>query len=442
MEQVRANLKALIADATMLARAAVEGKLATRADANKHQGDFRKIVQGVNDTLDCRITPLNVAATYVDRISKGDLPPKITDSYNGDFNAIKNNLNVLIAAMDKVTNVAQQIASGNLLVEISQRSEHDELMKALAAMLKKLSSVVVEVKSAVDTVATGSAQGNAAAEQLSQGATEQSASVQEVSSSMEEMSANIKQNAENASETEKIALKAASDAREGGSAVAQTVEAMKQIANKTSIIGEIARQTDLLALNAAIEAARAGEHGKGFAVVAAEVRKLAERSQKAAGEISELSGTSVQVAERAGQLLAKIQPDVQRTADLVQEISAACREQDTGASQINKALQQLDSVIQQNCDGLRAADLDGASSPASPRFCKGRCRSSPWTRAATVPRRQRAARRNSNPPLGLPSVDPRRRLRTSPPMGTPNMPPSRGTGSLCSWATTRKTAPS
>jgi methyl-accepting chemotaxis protein len=176
---------------------------------------------------------------------------------------------------------------------------------------------------------------------------------------MEEMSANIKQNAENASQTEKIALKAASDAKEGGEAVAQTVDAMKQIAGKTSIIGEIARQTNLLALNAAIEAARAGEHGKGFAVVAAEVRKLAERSQKAAGEITELSGTSVRVAERAGELLAKILPDVQKTADLVQEITAASREQDTGATQINKALQQLDDVIQQNATA--AEQLTGTS---------------------------------------------------------------------------------
>ena len=335
-------------EAGRLAADAVAGKLTSRADVTRVLPEFRGVITGFNAVLDAVITPLNVAANYVDRISKGDIPAKITDNYNGDFNTLKGNLNVLIEAMDKVTGVAQQIASGNLLVEVKQRSEHDELMKALGAMLKKLSEVVQEVKVAVDTVASGSSQSNAAAEQLSQGSTEQAASVQEVSSSMEQMSANIKQNAGNASQTEKIALKAATDAKEGGVAVAQTVEAMKQIASKTSIIGEIARQTNLLALNAAIEAARAGEHGKGFAVVAAEVRKLAERSQKAAGEITELSGTSVQVAERAGELLAKIQPDVQKTADLVQEISAASREQDTGATQINKALQQLDDVIQQN----------------------------------------------------------------------------------------------
>jgi methyl-accepting chemotaxis protein len=338
----------LVADANMLAKAAVDGKLATRADASKHHGDFRKIVQGVDDTLDAVINPLNVAATYVDRISKGDIPPKITDHYNGDFNAIKSNLNVLIEAMEKVTKVSQDIAGGDLMVEVRQRSEKDELMKALALMVKRLSDVVVDVKGSADNVSTGAQQMSASSEQLSQGATEQASSIQEVSSSMEQMSSNIKQNADNATQTEKIALKAAADAKEGGEAVSQTVDAMKQIASKISIIEEIARQTNLLALNAAIEAARAGEHGKGFAVVASEVRKLAERSQKAAGEITQLSGTSVEVAEKAGKLLARILPDVQKTSELVQEITAASREQDSGSGQINKALQQLDQVIQAN----------------------------------------------------------------------------------------------
>jgi len=165
---------------------------------------------------------------------------------------------------------------------------------------------------------------------------------------MEEMTSSIKQNSDNSSQTEKIAVKSAADAGKGGVAVAETVMAMKEIATKISIIEEIARQTNLLALNAAIEAARAGEHGKGFAVVASEVRKLAERSQAAAGEISELSGRSVQVAETAGEMLNKMVPDIQKTAELVQEISASSREQDSGAEQINKAIQQLDSVIQQN----------------------------------------------------------------------------------------------
>ena len=338
----------LVADAGVLVKAAVEGKLATRADATKHQGDFAKIVHGVNECLDAVIGPLNVAAEYVDRISKGDLPPVISDNYNGDFNEIKNNLNVLINAMQEITSVAQEIAHGNLAVTVKERSAQDELMQALALMLEKVSEVVANVLSASDQVASGSDALTTTSEQISQGATEQAASAEEVSSSMEQMMSNIKQNADNAQQTEKISVKSAEDAKEGGKAVNETVASMKEIATKISIIEEIARQTNMLALNAAIEAARAGEHGKGFAVVAAEVRRLAERSQNAAGEINRLSATSVQISEHAGEMLSKMVPDIQKTADLVQEISAASREQDSGAEQINKAIQQLDQVIQQN----------------------------------------------------------------------------------------------
>jgi methyl-accepting chemotaxis protein len=341
-------ISALVRDTSMLSQAAVDGKLSTRADVGPHHGAFRATVDGINKTLDAVIGPLNVAASYVDRISTGDIPGKIVDSYRGDFAAIKNNLNVLIEAMEKVTRVAQEIAKGNLKVDVRSRSDKDELMKALAEMVKKLSEVIVDVKSSSNSVASGAQQMSASSEQLSQGASEQAASVEEVSSAMEEMSSNIRQNADNASQTEKIALKAATDAKEGGEAVGQTVDAMKHIAGKISIVEEIARQTNLLALNAAIEAARAGEHGKGFAVVASEVRKLAERSQRAAGEITQLSVTSVEVAEKAGKLLGLILPGVQKTAELVQEISVASREQDTGGSQINTALQQLDQVIQSN----------------------------------------------------------------------------------------------
>jgi methyl-accepting chemotaxis protein len=289
-----------------------------------------------------------VTADYLERISRGDIPPAISAEYRGQYNVIKNNLNVLIAAMESITRAAKEIAGGNLLVEIRERSERDELMRALAAMVQQLSDVVSEVKSAADNVAQGSLELSSGSENMSQGASEQAAAAEEASSSMEQMSANIRQNADNALQTEKIAVQSASDAIEGGKAVTQTVLAMKEIAGKIGIVGEIARQTNLLALNAAIEAARAGEHGKGFAVVASEVRKLAERSQTAAGEIAKLSATSVDVAERAGQMLTQLVPNIQKTAELVQEISAASKEQDTGAGQINKAIQQLDQVIQQN----------------------------------------------------------------------------------------------
>ncbi len=245
---------------------------------------------------------------------------------------------------------ARAVADGDLTatIDIDQRDEVGTLAEALRGMIARLREIVVDVKEASNNVASGSEELSASAEEMSQGAAEQAASAEEVSSSMEQMASNIRQNADNASETERLAIKSAEDAEVGGHAVSETVTAMRQIAEKISIIEEIARQTDLLALNAAIEAARAGEHGKGFAVVASEVRKLAERSQASAGEIGKLSASSVEVAERAGEMLTRIVPDIQKTAELVQEISAACREQDSGADQVNKAIQQLDEVIQRN----------------------------------------------------------------------------------------------
>ncbi len=246
--------------------------------------------------------------------------------------------------------IAQKVAAGDLTLELRSINKKGDtgVYAAIKEMIEKLKEVVINVKSASDNVASGSQQMSSSSEEMSQGATEQAANAEEASSSMEQMSANIRQNSDNAQQTDKIAVKAAKDAQEGGAAVTQAVGAMKEIAGKISIIEEIARQTNLLALNAAIEAARAGEHGKGFAVVAAEVRKLAERSQSAAGEISQLSSSSVDVAEQAGEMLNKLVPDIQKTAELVQEINAASNEQNSGADQINKAIQQLDQVIQQN----------------------------------------------------------------------------------------------
>jgi methyl-accepting chemotaxis protein len=331
-----------------LVNAALNGKLETRADIEKFQGNYRTIIKGVNDTLDAVIKPLKVAAEYVERISRGDVPEQITDEYKGDFNEIKNNLNNLIDSMNEITNVAEEIAGGNLMVSVEKRSGQDRLMEALSDMVRELSEVASAISTAAEQVASGSQQVASSAQQTSQGASEQAANAEEVSSSIEQMTANISQNADNATQTDSIATKAAKDAQESGRAVSEAVEAMKQIADKIGIIEEIARNTNMLALNAAIEAARAGEQGKGFAVVAAEVRKLAERSQQAAGEITKLSLSSTDVAEKAGEMLNKLVPDIQKTSELIQEISAASREQKSGADQISKAIQQLDIVIQQN----------------------------------------------------------------------------------------------
>jgi methyl-accepting chemotaxis protein len=257
---------------------------------------------------------------------------------------------IIVGPLASLKTSMDRLAAGDLDLIIASGSNDEVglLGSSVNAMVGKLRDVVTDVKGASNSVASGSQQLSSGASHLSEGATEQAASAEEASSTVEEMNATIRQNADNAMQTEKIAMKSAADARESGGAVTDAVRAMKQIADKIGIIEEIARQTNLLALNAAIEAARAGEAGKGFAVVAAEVRKLAERSQAAAGEIGRLSASSVEIAERAGAMLAKLVPDIQKTAELVQEISAASKEQAGGADQINGALQQLNRVVQQN----------------------------------------------------------------------------------------------
>ncbi|EPZ16549.1 hypothetical protein M622_12515 [Thauera terpenica 58Eu] len=397
---VQTSVGTMIADAGTLVEAALAGRLATRADASRHQGDYRRIVQGVNDTLDAVIGPLNVAADYVDQIARGAIPAKITDTYNGDFNTLKNNLNTaidavnalvadavmlaqaavegrlatradasrhqgdyrrivdgvnstldaVIAPINEVKRVMVALSGGDLTQKITDdyAGDFQVLQNAVNDSMDKLAEIIEQVRGAADALTNAAGQVSATAQSLSQSSSEQAASVEETSASIEQMSASINQNSENARVTDAMASKSSVEAGEGGGAVKSTVEAMKNIAGKIGIIDDIAYQTNLLALNAAIEAARAGEHGKGFAVVAAEVRKLAERSQVAAQEIGELAGTSVQLAERAGKLLDEMVPSINKTSDLVQEIASASQEQTAGVGQINNAMGQLNKATQQN----------------------------------------------------------------------------------------------
>ncbi|QTA80837.1 Methyl-accepting chemotaxis protein, double CACHE and HAMP domains-containing [Desulfonema limicola] len=264
---------------------------------------------------------------------------------------------IIIKPLQNGIDIADQIAEGNLAVnvEVSTNDEIGQLTGALKKMTDQIRKIVTDVKTVATNVSNSSNNVSemsnhlsASAEQLSQATSQQAASAEQVSASMEQMTAGIRQNADNASETERISLKASEYAEKGKESVDNTLEAMKQISEKINIIEEISRQTDMLALNAAIEAARAGKYGKGFAVVALEVRKLSDKSKKAANQISGFASSSVKIAENASRMLEQIVLNTQKTTELVQEIRISSNEQDAGVNQINQAVQQLDLIIQSN----------------------------------------------------------------------------------------------
>ncbi|MCG2797269.1 MAG: methyl-accepting chemotaxis protein [Cellulomonas sp.] len=399
IEQVRANLKSLIAEMNHMSTEHNAGDIDVVIDAGKFVGDWKVMADGVNDMVASHIAAKRQAMAVVRAFGEGDfnfpmeqLPGKkafINDiieqvrttlksliaemgtmatqhgtgnidaradasKYHGDFRVIVEGVNhTLDAIIDPMTEIGQILtgmAQGDLTqtLQTTYSGRLEKLRAALNDTVAKLAETVGTVVESTDELTQASGQISGASQSISQAATEQAASVEETSASTEQMAAGITQNSENASITEGIAAQAAAQATEGGEAVQLTLEAMKQIATKIVIIDDIAFQTNMLALNATIEAARAGEHGKGFAVVATEVGKLAERSKVAAQEISELAAGSVRTAERAGALLHEIVPGITKTSDLVQEIAAASVEQSSGVRQINVAINQMSKVTQQN----------------------------------------------------------------------------------------------
>ncbi|HZX33044.1 MAG TPA: methyl-accepting chemotaxis protein [Rhodocyclaceae bacterium] len=327
IDQIRANIQALVNDANTLAQAAVDGRLEVRADAARHKGEFRNIIAGLNAVMEAIVGPVNEINRVMAAVESGDLTQSIRTQYRGQLQS---------------------------LCEIIDNT------------VTKLAQTIGEVNATADALGSATRQVSATAQSLSQSSSEQAASVEEATASVEEMAGSIRQNAENAKVADSMSAQGSQQAAEGGQAVTETVDAMKQIAQKIGIVDDIAYQTNLLALNAAIEAARAGEHGKGFAVVAAEVRKLAERSQVAAQEIGQLAVSSVGMAERAGKLLDDIVPATRKTADLVQEITATSEEQNSAVAQVNVAMGQMNQITQQNASASEelAATAEEMSSQA------------------------------------------------------------------------------
>ena len=306
---MRETIEQVFEETSSLTHAIEDGRLKERGDAGRFAGEWQALVGGLNQVIDAFTGPILTMAAALRQIAQGEIPAPLKAALNGDFAEIQDNVNT---------------------------------------MIRTLGTFATDIRNAAEQVASGSSQLSTSAEQMSQGASRQASTAEEVSSTMQEIAANIRQNADNANQTEKIAAQAAEEARKSGDAVTQTVAAMKEIAEKIQVVQEIAQQTNMLSLNATIEAAKAQEQGKGFAVVAAEVRSLAERSRQSAEGINKLANTSLTIAEHAGVMLGQLVPNIEQTALLVQEISAASTEQKMGAEQINQAVQQLDQIIQQN----------------------------------------------------------------------------------------------
>ncbi len=407
-------IRRMSGDARKLSEAAVAGRLSVRADATRHQGEFREIVEGVNGTLDAVVGPLNAAANYVERISRGDIPEKISDKYNGEFDKLKENLNTCVEAVNRLvedaaglskaavegrlstradasrhqgdfrlivqgvndtldavigpvteaTKALERIAARDLTVRVQgdYSGDHARIKDALNTAVENLEQALAQVNDATAQVSSASQQISAGSQSLAQGANEQASSLEEVSASLEEMSSMTRQNADNALAAKNLAGEADLHAKTGteamermSGAIVRIKESSDQTAKIIKTIDEIAMQTNLLALNAAVEAARAGEAGRGFAVVAEEVRNLAQRSAQAAKNTADMIGESVRNAEEGVKISQEVSTSFEKIAtsskkvnDLIAEIAAASKEQAQGIKGVNDAVSQMDKVTQQN----------------------------------------------------------------------------------------------